>query len=67
VEQVGQQVGIMGDIYRLAAVVVVYLGESTGSTRKAFKYLGGFVQEELTNGNDKKGLYNFNPRHLLSR
>lgn len=67
VEEVGQQVGIMGDIYRLAAMVVVYLGEPTESTRQAFKYLGGFVQEELTNGNDKKGLYNFHSGHLLPR
>jgi hypothetical protein len=55
----------MGDIYRLAAMVVAYLGEPTESTRQAFKYLGGFVQEELTNGNDKKGLYYFHLRYLL--
>jgi hypothetical protein len=67
VEEVGQQVGIMGDIYRLAAMVIIYLGEPTESTRQAFKYLGGFMQEEFTNGNDKKGAANFHSRHLLSR
>jgi hypothetical protein len=67
VEEVGQQFGIMGDIYILAAMVMICLGEPTESTRQASKYLGGFVQEECMNRNEKKCLYNFHPRHLLPR
>jgi hypothetical protein len=59
VEEVGQQVGIMGDIYRLAAIVVVWLGESTESTSQAFKYLGAYVQGEQTNDKGKQRLFIF--------